>query len=369
MADDGPPNGARVAASVIVPFHRGRAPLERVVSAVAGSVTGLEIIVVANGHDEDLSTLTNIAGLQVHSLSRRSGPAVARNRGAEAATGSILVFVDADVVPHPTAIPAMLEVLAREPHLAGVFGAYDRHPDEQGFFSQYRNLAHAFEHERGNPEARTFWAGLGAVRAVAFESVGGFDERYPRPSIEDIDLGYRLSAEGHRLRLDAAIRGTHLKRWTVLSSIVTDIRDRGVPWSQALFKYGAMANDLNVSWTGRASVVLVYVFAISTAVGILRPAALLLALASLVGFVIVNRELVSWFARVRGSRFTLGVLGGQILHHLCNGVSMVLGSALWFGQRVLGFRTAWTLPADRWSSTSCRRRQSPASYPDTVRRS
>ena len=41
--------------------------------------------------------------------------------------------------------------------------------------------------------ARTVWAGLGAIRRKAFEAIKGFDaDRYPRPSIEDIELGDRL---------------------------------------------------------------------------------------------------------------------------------------------------------------------------------
>ena len=81
--------------------------------------------------------------------------------------------------------------------------------------SQFKNLSHAYVHEVGNPAASTFWAGLGAVRAAAFQRVGGFDERFVRPSVEDIDLGYRLAAAGYPLRLDPAFRGTHLKRWTL----------------------------------------------------------------------------------------------------------------------------------------------------------
>src|SRR5205807_8681242 len=62
----------------------------------------------------------------------------------------------------------------------------------------------------------TFWAGLGAVRRDAFEAVGGFDaERYLVPSVEDIDLGARLATTGHRIELDPAVQGTHLKAWSL----------------------------------------------------------------------------------------------------------------------------------------------------------
>ncbi|MBK5298326.1 MAG: glycosyltransferase [Vicinamibacteria bacterium] len=334
--------------SVIVPFHRGLAALDRVLSAIVASDVSAEIIVVANGHEEDLTSLSRIPRLHVLSLPNACGPAVARNRGAAIAAGEVVVFVDADVIPHPTAIPGMLDLLAREPDVAGVFGAYDHQPGEKGFFSQYRNLAHAFVHEQANPDARTFWAGLGALRTSGFRAVGGFDERFQRPSIEDIDLGYRLSQAGYRLRLDSAIRGTHLKRWTLLSSIVIDVRDRGVPWTQTLLKFGAIANDLNISWAERASVALAYLLVGAGLVGLVRPTAFFVALAALAGFTAANWPLLRAFASDRGPGFALGVLAGQLVHHLCNGVSLVVGTTLWFSQRRWSWRTKWTLPPDVW---------------------
>ena len=152
-----------------------------------------------------------------------SGPAVARNRGAELASGDILIFVDTDVVPAQESLSGLCGVLEAEPALGAIFGAYDLEPAAPNFMSQYKNLSHACVHEMGNPEAGTFWAGLGAVRASAFWEVGGFDERLPRPTVEDIELGYRLRRAGHRLRLDPRFRGKHLKKWTVTSSITIDV--------------------------------------------------------------------------------------------------------------------------------------------------
>lgn len=345
-----PSGGDRPAplATVIVPFHRGRPMLERVVGAIVASPIPLEVVVVANGHDEDLAPLAAIDGVHVVALPAACGPATARNRGAEDATAPVLVFIDADVVPHPTAIPALLDRLGAEPDVAAVFGAYDHHPAHPGFYSQYRNLAHAFVHEQANREARTFWAGLGAVRTTAFHSVGGFDERLRRPSIEDIDLGYRLTAAGCRLRVDVAARGTHLRGWTFRSSLVTDVRDRGVPWTQALLKYRAIANDLNVSFDGRLSVVFAYAALGGTMTALRWPPAMAVSVVALAGFAAMHRGMLRWFTRHRGRGFALRVLAAQVPHHLCNGVSVVAGTLLWTAQRWCGWRTRWSLAPDRW---------------------
>jgi GT2 family glycosyltransferase len=340
--------------SVIVPFHRGLAMLERVIDGIHASDLSLEIVIVANGHVEPLDTLADRRDVRVIALPSACGPAMARNRGAEQAAAPVLVFIDADVVPHPAAIPAMLAVLSREPDVSAVFGAYDHAPAHPSFYSQYRNLAHAFVHEQASPEASTFWAGLGAVRAAAFHAVGGFDERFVRPSIEDIDLGYRLKASGRGLRLDVAARGTHLRGWTFASSLVTDVRDRGVPWTQALLKYGAVANDLNVSSRGRWSVACVYVAVVGAAASLLYAPMIAVALIGAAGFVATQQPMLRWFAVRRGALFAAGVLAGQAVHHVCNGLSLLVGTALWTGQRAVGVRTAWTLADDPWRAQAPR---------------
>ena len=76
-------------------------------------------------------------------------------------------------------------------------------------------------HQQGAGEATTFWAGLGNLYADAFRAAGGFDaDRYPLPSVEDIDPGTRLQPRrqdpprpadpGHAPEaLDASGHGAH----------------------------------------------------------------------------------------------------------------------------------------------------------------
>jgi hypothetical protein len=97
---------------------------------------------------------------------------------------------------------------------------------------------------------------------------------------------------GHRLRLDPRFRGKHLKRWTLYSSIVTDIWARGVPWTQLIHRYGALANDLNVRWEMRLSVVLSYVLLASILAAPFWPASLVLAVAALAVLIFPEQRLL-----------------------------------------------------------------------------
>ena len=159
------------------------------------------------------------------------GASDARNAGAARATGDVLVFVDADVRVHPDALGRIRAAFDADPSLTALHGSYDDSPSHRSTVSAFRNLLHHHVHQANPGPAETFWTGLGAVRRDAFLAVGGFDaERYPHPSIEDIELGHRLVAAGGTLVLDPTVQGTHLKRWTLRSMVHTDFARRAVPW-------------------------------------------------------------------------------------------------------------------------------------------
>jgi hypothetical protein len=119
--------------------------------------------------------------------------------------------------------------------------------------STYRNLLHHFVHQQGQAQASTFWAGCGAVRRDAFLASGGFSPAFCRPSIEDIELGYRWRAAGAEIRLAKHIQVKHLKRWTLFSMLKTDIVDRALPWTVLSARTRTLPNDLNLEMSQRVS--------------------------------------------------------------------------------------------------------------------
>src|SRR5215510_5297309 len=221
--------------SVIIPVYNGAAYLNLCLQAVAASdYRFYECIVVDDSSTDGGGSIAAQFPMSVrvlHLAEGPRGPAYARNRGAEAARGAILFFLDADIVLSSGALRRVANQFQERTDVAAVFGSYDAKPKAQGVISQYRNLLHHFVHQNGNREASTFWAGCGAIRRSVFEAIGGFDEtRFRRPSIEDIELGYRLRRAGHTVLLDRTLQATHLKRWTLWSTVRTDVLCRAIPW-------------------------------------------------------------------------------------------------------------------------------------------
>jgi len=305
--------------SIIIPVYNNTTDLPECLFAVKASANNSdsEIIVVNDASTDETPAVAASMGVRVLNLEKNSGPAAARNFGAQHARGEILFFVDADVVLAPGALARAVRILDTRPEFAAVFGSYDARPRAHGLVSQYRNLLHHFVHQHGNPEASTFWAGCGAIRREIFLAVGGFDaERFPRPSIEDIELGFRLRQAGHRILLDREIQGTHLKHWKLRGVIWTDITCRAIPWSRLILNSRETPNDLNLKLGQRVSAALAALAVATLPLALWRVGLLVLPLAALLTVVVLNRDLFAFFRRQRGVAFAIACIPLHLLYFL-----------------------------------------------------
>lgn len=323
-------------ATVVMPAHRCAATLRRAAAALhAGDLPRAqwELVVVDDASGDDTASVAaSVADRVVRVADGPRGPAHARNRGVEAGTGDVLVFVDADVCVHPDTLRRLLAALDAEPDVGAVFGAYDTRPAAPGLVSRYANLVHHRTHALHAGDAETFWAGCGAMRRSVFEDAGGFDERrYPRPQIEDVELGHRVRDIGWRIRLRPEIQCTHLKRWTLRGLVVTNVRDRGVPWVRLLLeeRRGGRAATLSLRPAEQVHTALVgLALGAAAAAAVARDARWLgasgLALAAVLAG---NLPLLRWLGRIGGTRLALAGVPLRLLHYLTNGISVVWGTA------------------------------------------
>ena len=325
--------------SVVVPVHNGGADLRACLQAIAQSSRRAdEIVVVDDGSTDGASAVASEFSARVIPVpGGPRGPAFARNRGAEQAKGDVLVFVDADVQVHAGTLGGFERALGEEPSLAAAFGSYDDQPSAPGPVSRFKNLLHHYVHQHGAREAETFWAGCGAIRREVFVKAGGFSEGYPRPSIEDIELGGRLRGAGHRIGLRPEILCTHRKRWTLASLLCTDIFARAIPWTRLILRQGQLPSGLNTDGKSRWSAALVGVLALAllvssaeAAVGqfALSVAAAGLFLGSGLALGALNHRLYRFFFAHGGLRFGVTTLGLHWLYLLYS--SVVFASMLAF---------------------------------------
>ncbi len=268
----------RPSLSVVVPVRNGGRDFERCLRRLRGSsLTDYELIVVDDASTDQSAATAGEAGATVLRLPAPRGPAAARNLGAQAASSQLIFFLDADVAVHRETLARAVARFDCDPSLSALFGSYDDRPAAPGLVSQYRNLLHHFVHQQGTFQsdirpAHTFWTGCGAIRRGVFLEYGGFDPRlYPRPAIEDIELGYRLTRTGHKIVLARDVQATHMKRWTLAEMIRTDIFRRGVPWMLLIKRSGTIETDLNVKAGQKACVALTGLALLAGAIGAAFP--------------------------------------------------------------------------------------------------
>jgi glycosyltransferase involved in cell wall biosynthesis len=346
--------------SIVIPFRDSGAAFAACLRAVQAAreacapLADTELIAVDDGSQDGSAERARAAGARVLSTPPPGGhgPAAARNLGARAATGDYLFFVDADVALHADALRRAAEAFRADPALEAVFGSYDDDPPEPNLLSQYKNLLHHYVHQQAQDQAATFWTGCGAIRLSTFRALGGFDaQTYRRPSIEDIDLGYRLRRRGGRIRLLKDMQCQHLKRWTAARLLRSDIFERGVPWTILLWRerrarQGAATLDLNLQTSNRVSVVLAGLLALALAALPLAPWTWPALPALALALLLLNRRLYAFFARRRGWGFALAAIPWHWLYYLYNSLSFALGTASFWLRGTRPLRADGTLPEE-----------------------
>ena len=316
--------------SVIVPVYNGGESFQRCLASIfLAAPPPLEVIVVADGDTDGSWRLAERMGARVIRLPVAGGPGWARNEGARIAKGEILFFIDSDVTMPADAVGRIADLFAREPSLAALIGSYDDEPAAPNFLSQYKNLLHHYVHQSAREEASTFWGACGAIRRDAFMALGGFDESYGRPSIEDIELGYRLRQAGHRIFLCKELQVKHLKRWGVLSLLKSDIFDRALPWTRLMLRHRRLLNDLNLRISSRVSTLLSFGLLASLVGAWWQTKLLALAAGTGVLLYVLNAPLYRFFHRKRGLRFAVKALLWHWFYYLYSAVAFFAGVLLY----------------------------------------
>jgi glycosyltransferase involved in cell wall biosynthesis len=308
--------------SIIIPvYNGGKAFYSCLVHAFALNPAPLEIIVVADGDTDGSRDLAKEFGAKVFVNPISKGPASARNVGAQQAHGEILFFVDADVTLPVNALSYISNAFQTEPKLAALIGSYDDAPAEKNFLSQYKNLFHHYVHQTSCEQASTFWGACGAIQRDIFLEMGGFDEQYRHPSIEDIELGYRLTNVGYRLKLVKALQVKHLKRWNAFSLIKTDFCQRAIPWTFLILRDGKFANDLNLKTANRVSVILVYSILLVLPLAWKWPFFSIFIAFLAASVFTINIPVYRFFLNKRGFLFTLQVIPWHWFYYFYSGLA------------------------------------------------
>ncbi len=300
---------------------------QRILSLMSASTSNVEVVFVFDGDAPAAPAWLDRPGVTIVTTGVRSGPAVARNLAAQSARGEILFFVDADVELASDAIECVQAAFDADHDMVGLFGTYDDEPSADGVASVFRNLLHHHTHASNPGKAGTFWSGCGAIRTAAFLDVGGFDEKYTAPSVEDIELGMRITANGGRIVLLPELLCKHLKRWTVASMVITDIVHRARPWTHLIMNSRELPASLNLDWRGRLSGICSILLAGCLVVAAFTPIALWLALSCGLALIALNSSFYRLCLKKRGVGFAFSAATLHWLYFVYSSLTFVVVAA------------------------------------------
>lgn len=200
--------------SIVIPHYNAPEKLERLLISLGKSKKAppFEVIVVDDGSTVPLSfrppsrnpenqkhgsrdkpgmTMTRIIRLP-----HNHGPAVARNRGVKAARGTFIVFLDCDVEVFPDTLFEIAKVFTDDPDVVALTGVWVKEQKSHDFFPNFKALrdwSYWINERNKSGYYFLFSTRIASIKKAVFERLGGFDESYPAPLVEDIELTYRIA--------------------------------------------------------------------------------------------------------------------------------------------------------------------------------
>ncbi len=190
--------------SVIIPAHNEQAYLRRTLDAVNRQhYRTYEVIVVANGCSDRTPKIAREHCDSLLVVSEK-GLSRARNLGAHAAQGEILLFLDADTVLEWDALETVAHQFTRQYSAGTLKGKPDS--DRLAYNTIYwiKNFQHRRSLHKGSSGVIFCWKD-------DFEAMGGFDESLE--VMENSELIGKLKPLGKYLYIDATTATTSMRRY------------------------------------------------------------------------------------------------------------------------------------------------------------
>lgn len=217
------PSGRAPSVSVVIPAYNAAETLVACLAALRRQTVPLdpaEIVVVDDGSEDGTAAIPEAFGVRLIRQAHEN-QAVARNRGAWATSGEVILFTDADCEPAPDWVERMIAPFA-DPSIAGVKGRY--RTKQRGLVPRF--IQHEFElkyEQLRRASHLDFIDGYAAAyRREPFTRLGGFNPRYP--PVEDIELSFRAARCGYRLAFASDAVVYHRHRETVADFARTKAR-------------------------------------------------------------------------------------------------------------------------------------------------
>jgi len=187
--------------SVIVPTYNSQETISNCLQALEQQTLSrdiYEIIVVDDGSiDNTRKLVKSFQNVQLIE-NGHGGPSVARNLGAKAASGELVVFTDSDCTPTSNWLEEITGPF-QDSNLIGVKGVY--RSNQKSIVARFVQLEYQNKYQRmvRNQFVDFIDTFSAAYRREIFLKNGGFDSSFTVASVEDQELSFRLAQKGYHM--------------------------------------------------------------------------------------------------------------------------------------------------------------------------
>lgn len=301
--------------SVIVPVCNNEHGIKECLDSVFNqSYRNYEVIVVDDCSADDTFGAAERFPCRMIRLDKNQGAAVARNKGAEAARGSILVFLDSDCVARKGWLSAIMSAL-EDKKIHAVASQYCRNL-EHTFISEFAFMELLHRENSFLKYPKTAPTASFACRREAFERIGGFPSGYPRNfTSEDLVFSYSF---GKRFRIlwepKAAV--SHRFRKTLRSYLKQQFNSSRSDASLFIQKPKIVLADTFEDKKNYLEVMLSGILILSLIAGFFAIRLLLAGAFSLAAIIAINAGFFRFLVRKKRIRFTFYSIPTVLLRDL-----------------------------------------------------
>lgn len=205
--------------SIIIPTYNGEQKISCLLDALLRqTVKEFQVIVVIDGSKDNTISVVESYKSKFDDLviiqQENKGRAAVRNRGAQAARGTFLIFFDDDMEPFPDSVERHLafqkthddSILCGNP-FENLYAGKTDIQNYKAMLSVKWTSTFSETLQLLSPENVFLTAAIMSINKKNFDSLGGFDERLA--DIEDLEFAKRASERKVAVYFDKAIKGIH----------------------------------------------------------------------------------------------------------------------------------------------------------------
>lgn len=193
--------------SIIIPTHNSQNTINNLLLSIHTSqfnnFKDIEVLVVDDGSRDNTRNLVRKLveklkfKLVLHPLRKNLGPAKARNYGVKKTKGKYVLFLDSDVILAKSTLRYAYQ-LTKDKKIKAFTGIWHYQQKTNKFFPNFkamRDWVYWFIEREKYARYYLFSTRIAGIEKKLFQTIGGFDETFPEPTVEDIELTYRIEKQ------------------------------------------------------------------------------------------------------------------------------------------------------------------------------